>query len=102
MITNESLMALYEACRNTPPCLIPNRIREALLRCALQNGDDPLHSEDGPTPEAKLREAVEIIDSLLENLGYFDRDGLEPFPEWNDANAFARSIGEVLPDPSVR
>lgn len=97
MVTMETLKALYEACRNTPGGLIPNRIREALLRCALENGDDPTHSEDDSPPEILLRESANAIAGLLENLGHYDTDGLESLPEWYDAQRIAEEIQIFLP-----
>ena len=96
MISHEKLMRLYQSCMSTTPCLLPNRVREALLKCALENGDEPLHSEDDPTPEALLYEAAEKITGLLENLGHFDSDGMESLPEWSESEAFAASIQETL------
>jgi hypothetical protein len=96
MISHEKLMHLYQSCLATNPCLLPNRIREALLKCALENGDDPSHSEDDPTPEALLYEAAEKITGLLENLGHFDSDGMESLPEWSECEAFAANIQDAL------
>ena len=76
----------------TNPCFLSNRVREALLKCALENGDEPSHSEDDPTPEALLYEAAEKITGLLENLGHFDSDGMESLPEWSESEAFAVKI----------
>jgi hypothetical protein len=96
MISHEKLMHLYQACMATTPCLLPNRVREALLKCALENGDEPSHSEDDPTPEALLYEAAEKITGLLENLGHFDNDGMESLPEWSESEKLAASIQETL------
>ena len=88
---------LYSACRATPPCLLPNRIREALIQCGTAMGDDPPHSEDDSTPETRLRESASAITGLLENLGHYDADGLESFPEWYEAQRLAEEINALLP-----
>ena len=96
MISHEKLMHFYQSCMATNPCLLPNRIREALLKCAQENGEDPSHSEHDPTPEALLHEAAEKITGLLENLGHFDSDGMESLPDWIDSEKLAASIQQTL------
>jgi|GEM_PF-3541912 len=88
---------LYEACRATPALLLPNRIREAMIRCAVSFGDEPTHSEDDPTPEALLVQAAEHINGSLENLGHNDADGFESMEEWEDAEQLASLITKSLP-----
>jgi hypothetical protein len=92
----EALQGLYAACQSTPPCLLPNRIREALIRCCRAFGNDPPHSEDDSTPEVLLLDASEKILGLLENLGHFDSDGMESLPEWSESEKLAASIQEAL------
>lgn len=91
------LRNLYGACRNTPAVLLPNRIREAMIQCAANFGDDPVHSEDDPTPESLLIQAAEHIKGLLENLGHWDADGLESMEEWRQAEQLANTIAESFP-----
>ena len=92
----EALQGLYAACQSTTPCLLPNRIREALIQCCLAFGDDPPHSEDDSTPEVLLLDASEKILGLLENLGHFDSDGMESMPEWAESELLATNISEAL------
>jgi hypothetical protein len=96
MISHEKLMHLYQSCMATTSCLLPNRVRETLLKCALENGDEPSHSEDDPTPETLLYEAAEKITGLLENLGHFDSDGMESLPEWEASEKFVGFVREVV------
>jgi hypothetical protein len=96
MINHESLIALYEACCQTPPCLLPNRIREAMVRCAFEIGEAPRHSEDDSTPEVLLHRSATAIQGLLENVGYFDNDGLDSFPEWSEAHELSQEISNCL------
>lgn len=92
----ESLIALYEACCQTPPCLLTYRIREAIIRCACENGEDPPSCEDDPTPEVLLHRSASAIQGLLENVGFFDNDGLAPLPDWPEAHDLSQEISNCL------
>jgi hypothetical protein len=96
MNNQESLQALYEACRETPAFLLPDRIREALLRCALEVGDAPMQFDDSPTAEVLLHRSASAIQGLLENVGFFDNDGLDSFPEWPEAHNLSQEISSCL------
>jgi hypothetical protein len=91
------LRDLHTACLALPPILIPNRLREALIRCNVHYGEDPPHSEDDPTPESLLLQCAEHIDLLLENVGHRDSDGFESPEEWNEADEVAQTIHRAFP-----
>ncbi len=92
MISHESLTALYEARGQTHPCLLPNRVREVVVRCAFEIGEAPRHSEEDSTPEVLLDRSATAIQELLENVGFFDNDELDSFPEWSEAHELSQEI----------
>lgn len=93
------LQELHAACRAVPAILIPNRIREALIRCSAHYRQDPPHCEDDPTPEALLSQCAQHINLLLENVGHRDADGFESLEEWTEAEMVAQTILTSLKHP---
>lgn len=51
MTSRESLIGLYGSYSQHLPCLLPDRIREAMVRCTSEIRETPRHSEDDSTPE---------------------------------------------------
>lgn len=64
--------------------------------CAFEIGDALQHSEDDPTPEVLLLRSTTAIQGLLENVGNFDNDGLDSFPEWSGAHELSQEISSCL------
>ena len=67
-----------------------------MVRCAFEIGEAPQHSEDDSTPEVLLHRSATAIQGLLENVGFFDNDGLDSFPEWSEAHELSQEISSCL------
>jgi len=72
--------------------VVPNRLREVLIRRNFHYCEDPPHSEDDPTPESLLMQCAQHNDLLLEPVEHWDSDGFESPEEWNDAGELAQTI----------
>ncbi len=60
---------------------MPNRIREAMVRCAFEIGEASQHSEDDSTPEVLLHRSAIAIQGLLENVGFLTMMDSTHFPD---------------------